>query len=380
MAQRRPFNFAPGPAALPEAVLEKAAAEMLDWRGSGMSVMEMSHRGPQFLSIHEKALADFHRLLGLGPEHKILFMQGGASAQNAIVPMNLLTNNPRCDYVHTGHWSAKSLKEAQRYGDLHLAATAEQAREIDGEMVPAFGYVPPMKEWRVRPDAAYLHLCGNETIGGVEIHNWPNLAAMGAGDVPLVIDASSHILSRPMDFSKVALAYGGAQKNIGPSGLTFVILREDLIRSRVPKAMDCCPSVFDYRGVLDNDSMLNTPSTYPIYIAGLVFEWLLEQGGVEAMGRINAQKAALLYGALDQSDFYQTKVARSSRSWMNVPFYLPDDRLYEPFLAGAKARGLLSLKGHKAVGGLRASIYNAMPLEGVQALVAYLADFEKEQS
>jgi phosphoserine aminotransferase len=380
VAQRRPYNFAPGPAALPEAVLEKAAAEMLDWRGTGMSVMEMSHRGPHFLSIFEKTVADFHSLLGLGSDHRILFMQGGATAQNAIVPLNLLAGNPKCDYVHTGHWSAKSLKEAQRYGDMHLAASAEQAREMDGAMAPSFGYVPPVDEWQARPDAAYLHICGNETIGGVEYHQWPDMAALGAPHVPLVIDMSSHILSRPMDFSKVALAYGGAQKNIGPSGLTFVILREDLIRERAPRAMASCPSVFDYRGVLDNDSMLNTPSTYPIYIAGLVFEWLLEQGGVEAMGRLNAQKAALLYSAFDGSDFYQTKVARGSRSWMNVPFYLPDDRLYEPFLAQAKARGLLSLKGHKAVGGLRASIYNAMPLEGVQALVAFLADFEKEQA
>jgi phosphoserine aminotransferase len=294
--------------------------------------------------------------------------------------MNLLAANPKCDYLNTGHWSTKSLEEARRYGDMHVVASAEAPQALDGQDCGAFGYIPPAQTWALRPDAAYLHICGNETIGGVEFHGWPDLASLGAPNVPLVIDMSSHVLSRPMDFSSVALAYGGAQKNIGPSGLTFVILRRDLIESRAPAAMAVCPSVFDYRKVAANQSLLNTPSTFAIYMAGLVFEWLEAQGGTQAMGRINGQKAAMLYAALDGSNFYQTRVARAARSWMNVPFYLPDDRLYEPFLVGANDRGLLNLKGHKAVGGLRASIYNAMPLEGVAALVDYLQAFEKEHA
>ena len=380
MPSQRPFNFAPGPATLPEPVLARAADEMVDWQGSGMSVMEMTHRGPLFSAIHEKALADFRALLELPETHEILFMQGGATAQNAIVPMNLLASNPRCDFLNTGHWSTKSIDEAPRFGDMHVVASAEAPQTIDGKACGVFGYIPPAETWMLRSDAAYLHICGNETIGGVEFHGWPDLASLGAPTVPLVVDMSSHILSRPMDFSSVDVAYGGAQKNIGPSGLTFVILRKSLIETRAPEAMPICPSVFDYRKVASNQSLLNTPSTFAIYVAGLVFEWLEAQGGTQAMGRINGQKAAMLYAALDGSDFYQTRVAPSARSWMNVPFYLPDDRLYEPFLLGAVGRGLLNLKGHKAVGGLRASIYNAMPLEGVAALVAYLQAFEKEHA
>ncbi len=380
MPSHRPYNFAPGPATLPEPVLERAADEMVNWRGSGMSVMEMTHRGALFSGIHEKVLADFRRLLALPDTHDILFMQGGATAQNAIVPMNLLSANAKCDYLNTGHWSTKSLEEARKYGDMHVVASAEAPQRMDDQACGAFGYIPPVKDWSVRPDAAYLHICGNETIGGVEFHQWPDMASLGAPNVPLVIDMSSHVLSRPMDFSTVALAYGGAQKNIGPSGLTFVIVNKALLETTAPAAMGICPSVFDYRKVAANQSLLNTPSTFAIYMAGLVFEWLEAQGGTEAMGRINGQKAAMLYAALDGSDFYQTRVARAARSWMNVPFYLPDDRLYEPFLVGANDRGLLNLKGHKAVGGLRASIYNAMPLEGVVALVDYLQAFEKEHA
>ncbi len=380
MPSHRPYNFAPGPATLPEPVLARAADEMVNWRGSGMSVMEMTHRGALFSGIHEKVLADFRRLLALPDTHEILFMQGGATAQNAIVPMNLLSANAKCDYLNTGHWSTKSLEEARKYGDMHVVASAEAPQRMDDQACGAFGYIPPVKDWSVRPDAAYLHICGNETIGGVEFHQWPDMASLGAPNVPLVIDMSSHVLSRPMDFSTVALAYGGAQKNIGPSGLTFVIVRKALLETTAPAAMGICPSVFDYRKVVANQSLLNTPSTFAIYMAGLVFEWLEAQGGTEAMGRINGQKAAMLYAALDGSDFYQTRVARAARSWMNVPFYLPDDRLYEPFLVGANDRGLLNLKGHKAVGGLRASIYNAMPLEGVVALVDYLQAFEKEHA
>lgn len=380
----RPYNFAPGPAVLPDSVLERAAAEMMDLGGSGMSVMEMSHRSAAFEELHQAAMDRLGRLLGLPSSHRILFMQGGATAQNAIVPLNLLAENPACDYVHTGHWSAKSIQEARAYGDVHLSASAEPARPAaqngTPEDWPSFGYIPPLSEWRVRADAAYLHICGNETIGGVEYDQFPSLSALGAPDLPLVVDMSSHVLSRVMDFSQIALAYGGAQKNIGPSGLTFVILNHELLRDRFPVPMAHCPSVFDYRRVLEQNSLLNTPSTFAIYMAGLVFEWLEAQGGVEAMQAQNARKAALLYGALDASSFYSTRVAKAARSRMNVPFYLPDERLYPIFLEKSKAAGLLNLKGHKAVGGLRASLYNAMPIEGVEALVGFLHAFEREHA
>jgi phosphoserine aminotransferase len=369
----RPFNFAPGPAVLPEPVLARAADEMLSWGGSGMSVMEMTHRGPLFSKIHEKALADFRALLGLSTDHEILFMQGGATAQNAVVPMNLLAANPKCDYVHTGHWSAKSIDEAKKYGDVHLAASAATPTES----FPAFGYIPSEDQWRIRPDTSYLHICGNETIGGVEYHRFPKMADLGAAGVPLVVDMSSHVLSRPMDFTQIALAYGGAQKNIGPSGLTFVILERRLIAERAPKPQASCPSVFDYRKVLENNSLLNTPSTFAIYMAGLVFEWLIAEGGVEEMQRRNHRKAGMVYETIDRSGFYRTQVDPLARSLMNIPFFLPDDRLYEPFLRGAQEAGLLNLKGHKAVGGLRASLYNAMPMAGAERLVAYMKSFEK---
>jgi phosphoserine aminotransferase len=368
----RPFNFAPGPAVLPEPVLRRAAEEMLSWGGSGMSVMEMTHRGPLFSKIHEKTLADFRSLLGLGPDHEVLFMQGGATAQNAIVPMNLLGVNAKCDYVHTGHWSAKSIDEASKYGDVHIAATAAASG-----LFPAFAYIPPQDQWQVRPDTSYLHICGNETIGGVEYHTFPKMKDLGAPDVPLIIDMSSHVLSRPMDFSQIGLAYGGAQKNIGPSGLTFVILHKRLIQDRSPKPQPSCPSVFDYRKVLENNSLLNTPSTFAIYMAGLVFEWIIDQGGVPEMQRRNQTKAQMVYDTIDASSFYRAHVDPAARSWMNIPFFLPDDRLYEPFLHGAQQAGLLNLKGHKAVGGLRASLYNAMPVEGARQLVDYMKAFEK---
>jgi len=376
----RPFNFAAGPSMLPESVLQRAADEMLNWHGSGMSVMEMTHRGATYLGLFEKVMADFRRLLNLPSDYKILFMQGGASAQNALIPLNLLGTNRKADYVNTGHWSTKSINEARQYGDVHVAASAQHAAVIQGVDQPAFTYVPDMAKWDVRPDASYLHICGNETIGGVEYWQWPDLQALGAPNVPLVVDMSSHILSRPMDMSRFAVAYGGAQKNLGISGLTFVILNESLVRERVKSPLLGCPSVFDYRKVLENDSMFNTPPTYAIYLTGLVLEWIESQGGVEAMQARNLQKAQMLYGAFDGSYFYRTRVAKSARSFMNIPFYLPDDRLYEPFLKGAQERGLLNLKGHKAVGGLRASLYNAMPVEGVQALLDWLAAFEKEQA
>ncbi len=356
----RPYNFSAGPAALPEAVLQQAAAEMLDWQGSGMSVMEMSHRGKEFISIAERAEADLRALLAVPAHFRILFMQGGGLAENAIVPLNL-SRGGAVDVVVSGAWSQKSAKEARRYADVAIAASNED----DGHTS-----LPAPASWRLRRGASYVHLCSNETIHGVEYQQLPDLAALGC-DAPLVIDCSSHILSRPIEWGQVGLAFAGAQKNIGPAGLTLVIVREDLLGH----ALAVCPSAFDYKIVADNGSMFNTPPTYAIYVAGLVFQWLQAQGGVAAMEARNLAKAELLYGAIDGSDFYTNRVAREGRSRMNIPFFLKDVALNDAFLAGAKARGLLQLKGHKSVGGMRASIYNAMPLAGVQALVDHLKDF-----
>ena len=378
----RPFNFAAGPSTLPEAVLSRAAHEMLDWHGSGMSVMEMTHRGTVYLGLFEKVMADFRRLLRLPDHYKILLMQGGATAQNALIPMNLMGANRKLDYVNTGHWSTKSINEARSYGDVHVAASSQDlpaAGAVPSPFFP-FTFIPQYSEWRVRADSSYLHICGNETIGGVEFWDWPDMQALDAPDVPLIVDMSSHILSRDIDLTRFAMAYGGMQKNLGIAGVTFVILDEALIRERVKAPIAGCPSVFDYRKVLENDSMFNTPPTYAIYMTGLMLEWIDGQGGVAVLEKHNAEKAQLLYAALDASAFYQTRVVPAARSRMNVPFYLPDDRLYEPFLKGAQARGLINLKGHKAVGGLRASIYNAMPVQGVHALIDWLAEFEKEQA
>lgn len=378
----RPFNFAAGPSTLPEAVLSRAAQEMLDWHGSGMSVMEMTHRGKVYLGLFEKVMADFRRLLRLPDHYKILLMQGGATAQNALIPMNLMGANRKLDYVNTGHWSTKSINEARSYGDVHVAASSEALPAAANRQSPSFPFtfIPHYSEWRVRPDSSYLHICGNETIGGVEFWDWPDMQALGAPNVPLIVDMSSHILSREIDLTRFAMAYGGMQKNLGIAGVTFVILDEALIRDRVKAPITGCPSVFDYRRVLENDSMFNTPPTYAIYMTGLMLEWIDGQGGVAALEKRNAEKAQLLYAALDASSFYQTRVAAIARSRMNVPFYLPDERLDEPFLKGAQARGLINLKGHKAVGGLRASIYNAMPIQGVRALIDWLAEFEKERA
>ena len=378
----RPFNFAAGPSTLPEAVLSRAAHEMLDWHGSGMSVMEMTHRGTVYLGLFEKVMADFRRLLRLPDHYKILLMQGGATAQNALIPMNLMGANRKLDYVNTGHWSTKSINEARSYGDVHVAASSQDlpaAGAVPSPFFP-FTFIPQYSEWRVRADSSYLHICGNETIGGVEFWDWPDMQALGAPDVPLIVDMSSHILSRDIDLTRFAMAYGGMQKNLGIAGVTFVILDEALIRERVKAPIAGCPSVFDYRKVLENDSMFNTPPTYAIYMTGLMLEWIDGQGGVAVLEKHNSEKAQLLYAALDASAFYQTRVVPAARSRMNVPFYLPDDRLYEPFLKGAQARGLINLKGHKAVGGLRASIYNATPVQGVHALIDWLAEFEKERA
>jgi phosphoserine aminotransferase len=326
-----------------------------------MSVMEMSHRGPEFISIYRQAEADLRELLDVPSNYRILFMQGGGLGQNSLIPLNLAGRKSQpatIDFVQTGSWSSKSIKEARRYANVNVAASGEAS---------GFTIVPPQESWQLSDDAAYLHVCTNETIDGVEFNFVPTVQ----GDTPLVADMSSHILSRAIDVSKYGVIFAGAQKNIGPAGLTLVIVREDLLDHALP----ICPGVFNWRAVAEADSMLNTPPTYAIYIAGLVFAHLKRLGGVAAMERLNIEKARLLYEALDADDFYRNRVAPECRSRMNIPFYLRDESLNDQFLAGAKARGLLQLKGHKSVGGMRASIYNAMPIEGVQALVDYLNEF-----
>ncbi|HWS73651.1 MAG TPA: 3-phosphoserine/phosphohydroxythreonine transaminase [Quisquiliibacterium sp.] len=357
---RQIFNFSAGPAVLPEEVLQQAAAEMLDWHGSGQSVMEMSHRGKEYMSIHAQAEADLRELMGIPANYKVLFLQGGATLQFAMIPMNLLRGKASADYVHTGEWSKKAIKEAKLFGKVNVAASAEDRN---------FTYVPAQSAWKLDPGAAYVHVCANETIGGVEFNWQPE-----TGDVPLVADVSSTFLSRPVDVSKYGLIYGGAQKNIGPAGLTIVIVRDDLI-GHAPAGT---PTMLDYKAQAENDSMLNTPPTYSIYIAGLVFQWLKRQGGVAAVEKRNVEKAQLLYDYLDSTGFYANPVDKADRSRMNVPFTLKDAALDDAFLAGAKSRGLIQLKGHRSVGGMRASIYNAMPIEGVRALVGYMRDFEKQ--
>lgn len=363
----RVFNFSAGPAVLPQEVLQQAAEEMLDWHGSGMSVMEMSHRGKEFISIYEAAERDLRELLGVPGNYKILFLQGGGIGENAIVPLNLVGRKSQpavVDFINTGSWSSKSIKEARKYAQVNVAASSEAQK---------FTSIPPRESWKLSKNAAYVHICTNETIDGVEFQYTPDVAADTDG-APLVADMSSHILSREIDVSKYGVIFGGAQKNIGPAGLTLVIVRDDLIGHALP----ICPSAFDWKLVADNNSMYNTPPTYAIYIAGLVFQWLKRQGGIKAMEQRNIAKAALLYDYLDSTGFYGNNIAKECRSRMNVPFFLKDESLNDAFLAGAKERNLLQLKGHKSVGGMRASIYNAMPVEGVQALVDYLKDFEKK--
>jgi phosphoserine aminotransferase len=355
----RVFNFSAGPAALPEEVLQQAAAEMVDWRGAGCSVMEMSHRGKEFMGIAAQAEADLRELMGIPANYKVLFLQGGASLQFEMIPINLLAGRAVADYVHTGEWAKKAIKAAKTFCNVNVAASAEDK---------SFTYAPAFADWKLTKDAAYVHYTANETIGGVEFHWTPE-----TGDVPLVCDMSSNILSRPIEVGKYGLIYAGAQKNIGPAGLTIVIVREDL----VGKAQPTPPAMLDYKIHADAGSMYNTPPTYGIYIAGLVFQWLKKNGGVAAMEQKNIEKANLLYNYLDTTGFYRNPVAKADRSRMNIPFTLKDAALDEEFLKGAKARGMVQLKGHRSVGGMRASIYNAMPLAGVQALVDYLCEFEK---
>jgi len=357
---KRVFNFSAGPAVLPLEVLEQAREEMLDWHGTGMSVMEMSHRGKEFIAIHAQAEKDVRELMGIPANYKVLFMQGGAIGENAIVPMNMLRGKSSADYINTGEWSKKSIKEAKKYATVNVAARGEANN---------FTAIPERAAWKLDATAAYVHICSNETIGGVQYHFTPD-----TGAVPLVADMSSDILSRPVDVAKYGLIYAGAQKNMGPAGLTLVIVRDDLIGQALP----ITPSAFDYKQQAENDSMYNTPPTYAIYIAGLVFQWLKKQGGLAAMEVHNRKKAALIYDYLETTKFYSNPVARADRSLMNVPFKLPNEALDEPFLKGAQALNMLQLKGHRSVGGMRASIYNAMPIAGVEALVAYMKEFEKK--
>jgi len=356
----RVFNFSAGPAVLPDSVLQKAAAEMLDWHGSGMGVMEMSHRGKEFMAIAAKAEADLRSLLAVPPNYRVLFLQCGAIAQNAIVPMNLLRGRSAADYVNTGEWSKKSIKEAQKYCAVNVAASAEEGK---------FSYVPALETWKLTRDAAYVHICTNETIGGVEFQWTPE-----TGEVPLVADMSSHILSRVIDVAKFGVIYAGAQKNMGMAGLTVVIVRDDLL----DRALPITPSVFNWKEQAAAESMLNTPATYAIYVAGLVFEWVQAQGGLSAIEVKNVSKSRLIYDYLDQTSFYANPVRKEDRSRMNIPFRLRDEKLDETFLKGASEHGMIQLKGHRAVGGMRASIYNAMPVEGVLALVDYMKEFERK--
>ena len=357
----RVFNFSAGPAVLPQAVLEQAQAEMLDWQGTGMSVMEMSHREQHFMSIAAQAEADLRELLAIPANYKVLFLQGGAYSQFAMIPMNLLRGKTRMDYVDTGDWSAKAIAEAKRYGEVNVVASSKAGN---------YTSIPDISTWNCDPNAAYLHYVSNETIRGVEFNSVPDV-----GDVTLVTDMSSNILSRPVDVSRYGLIYAGAQKNIGPAGLTIVIVREDLIGQTVAGT----PIMFDYKVQADNGSMYNTPPTYAWYLAGLVFQWLKQQGGLSAMAAINERKAAKLYAAIDASDFYHSPVDVACRSWMNVPFTLANPELDKVFAAEAEQAGLVSLKGHRSVGGMRASIYNAMPETGVDALIHFMQDFAQRK-
>ena len=353
------YNFSAGPAVLPRAVLEQAQAELMDWHGSGMSVMEMSHRGKEFMSIASQAEADLRELLAIPDNYRVLFLQGGATSQFAMVPLNLLRGKQQADYINTGAWSKKAIAEAARFCEVNVAATSEAS---------GFTTIPDFESWQLHADAAYVHYTPNETIGGVEFHWLPN-----TGDVPLVADMSSTILSRPLDVSRYGVIYAGAQKNIGPAGLTVVIVRDDLLGDTVAGT----PSMYDYQKHADNGSMLNTPPTYGWYLAGLVFDWLKQQGGLAAMAEINSRKSARLYAAVGASGFYNSPVDADCQSWMNVPFTLADADLDSEFLAQAGSAGLLNLKGHRSVGGMRASIYNAMPEAGVDALIDFMAEFER---
>lgn len=359
---KRAYNFCAGPAALPEAVLQQAQHELLDWQGSGVSIMEMSHRSDEFVAVASQAEQDLRDLLNIPDHYKVLFMQGGASQQFAQIPLNFLPEGGAADYIDTGIWSRKSIAEAQRYGNINLAASA---KEYD------YFAIPGQNQWQLNPEASYLHYTTNETIGGLQFDWIPD-----TGNIPLVVDMSSDILSRPVDVSRFGMIYAGAQKNIGPSGLVVAIVREDLLG----KARVSCPTMLDYKVAADNGSMYNTPPTFSWYLSGLVFKWLKEQGGVDAMAKLNFEKQRLLYEYIDMSEFYSNPVSNNARSWMNIPFRLADERLEKEFLAGAQERALLNLQGHRSVGGMRASIYNAVPMAAVTALIDYMQVFERENA
>ncbi|MCS3602408.1 phosphoserine aminotransferase [Buttiauxella sp. BIGb0471] len=354
------YNFSSGPAMLPADVLRRAQNELCDWQGLGTSVMEISHRSKEFIQVAEEAEKDFRDLLQIPSNYKVLFCHGGGRGQFAGVPLNILGDKTTADYVDGGYWASSAVKEAHKYCNPNV---------IDAKVtVDGLRAIKPMSEWQLSENSAYLHFCPNETIDGIAIHEAPDF-----GDTVVVADYSSSILSHPMDVSRFGVIYAGAQKNIGPAGLTLVIVREDLLG----KAHKACPSILDYTVLNDNDSMFNTPPTFAWYLSGLVFKWLKEQGGVEAMDKINQAKAELLYGVIDKSDFYRNDVASANRSRMNVPFQLADSALDKLFLEESFAAGLHALKGHRVVGGMRASIYNAMPLEGVKALTNFMVDFER---
>ncbi len=355
---RHIYNFSAGPAALPKSVMLRAQAEMIDWHGTGISVMEMSHRGKHYMSIFEKVESDFRSLFNVPKNYKVLFLQGGAIAQNSMVPLNLL-NGKQANYVVSGYWSKRSYQDALPFGNINIAASSE---------VIAFRKVPDPNEWKIDPSSSYVHFCSNETIHGVEYFDIPPIKT-----IPMVVDMSSHILSRPVDVSQFGVIYAGAQKNIGPAGLTIVIVRDDLLGVASPLT----PSIFNWKIQAENQSMINTPTTYSIYMAGLVFEWLIDSGGLKVIENQNIKKAELLYNYIDSTDFYSNTIDLHNRSRMNVPFHIQNEDLHASFVTGTENLGMIGLKGHRLVGGIRASIYNAMPIEGIHALVEYMKDFEK---
>ena len=358
----RAFNFSAGPAALPTEVLEQARSELLDYRGRGLSVMEMSHRSAEFIDIAQRAEADLRELLAVPDDYRVLFLQGGATSQFAAVPLNLLGEKTTADYINTGSWAKKAIAEAKRFCDVNVAASSQTSN---------FDRIPDRASWKLSAEAAYVHITGNETIGGVEYHEYPD-----TGDVPLVSDMSSTLLSRPLDVSRFGVIYAGAQKNIGPAGLTIVIVRDDLLGH----ARAGTPTMLDYAVHAEAGSMSNTPATYSWYMAGLVFDWLKKKGGLAAMAEENQRKAQRLYAVIDNSNFYDAPVVARDRSWMNVPFTLADANLDAAFLAGAEEARLLNLKGHRSVGGMRASIYNAVSPAAVEALVDYMHAFEADHA
>ncbi|MBD9537679.1 3-phosphoserine/phosphohydroxythreonine transaminase [Stenotrophomonas sp. STM01] len=356
----RAFNFSAGPATLPEQVLRQAQEEMLEWNGVGASIVEISHRSADFMAVAAQAEADLRTLVGIPDDYAVLFLGGGATTQQALLPLNFASPGQRADYVVTGHWGKTAVKQAKPYVDAHVAGSGEAG---------GFHDIPPVAQWQLSPDAAYVHITANETIHGVEFRDVPDV-----GEVPLIADFSSSIASEPIDVSRYGVIYAGAQKNLGPVGIAVVIIRRDLLeRAGQPRA-----DIFDYRSHVARDSMLNTPPTWNWYLAGLMFKWMLAQGGVEAFARLSQAKSAAIYDAIDGSGgFYRNEVVPAVRSRMNIPFFLPSEELDARFVSESKAAGLLALKGHKAVGGIRASIYNAMPLEGAQALAAFMRDFQQ---